>query len=445
MSATMGSLRQRVMRSGGITAGGFAADQILRFGSNLVLTRLLFPEAFGIMAIMQAVVVGVTMLSDVGVAQSIVRHARGAEPSFINTAWTIQIIKGALMALVLWGASGTLARAYHQPLLEGMMPWAALASLAAGFTSTKVALANRNVDALRVTMVSVGALAVGILASIAFAQHNPTPYALVWGNLVAAIANVAGSHVFLHGPANRPQWSRAVAVSILSFGGWVMLSSAVGYMTGEGNKLVVASMLDIRLLGLFGLASTLSVVVARAVGSMGSQVLFPAYSELFRDNPSRLSHAVERARRVQIAPVWAAAWVFAFFGPQIVHLLYDPRYADAGIVLQILAIGSMVSVLNNSFAGVLWAMGRVGLSTAILAGQMLLQMAGIVIGHWLFGQVGALVGLAASGWALYPFHATVYARLGIWHPRTDVPVLAASTVAGAASFFFIDWARAGAW
>ena len=445
MSAAVGSLRQRVMRGGGITAVGYAGNQLLRFGSNLILTRLLFPEAFGIMAIMQAVVIGVTMLSDVGVAQSIVRHERGAEPSFLNTAWTIQIVKGLLMAIALWVASGPVAQAYHQPLLEGMMPWAAFAALLAGFTSTKVALANRNVETLRITLINVGTLSVGIIASILFAWHDPTPYALVWGNVVATIANVVAGHVFLRGPSNRLAWDHGVATSILSFGGWVMLSSAVGYMTGEGNKLVIGSVLDIRLLGLFGLASTLSVVVSQAVGSMSSQVLFGAYSELFRANPSRLSQAVERARRVQIGPIWCAALVFALFGPEVVRVLYDTRYEDAGIILQILAVGTMVSVLNNSFAGVLWAMGRLGMSTAILAGQMGLQLGGIVGGFWLYGQVGALVGLAASGWLLYPFHAALYARLGVWHPRTDLPVLAASAVAATATFFFINWSRAVAW
>ncbi len=282
---------------------------------------------------------------------------------------------------------------------------------------------------------NIGSLALGIVASILFALHDPTPYALVWGNVVAIIANVAGGHRFLHGPSNRLAWDRGAATGIISFGGWVMLSSAVGFMTGEGNKLVLGSVLDIRLLGLVGLASTLSVVLSQAVASLSSQVLFPAYSELMRSDPTRLSRAVERARRVQIVPVWIGALAFAAFGPQIVHLLYDPRYADAGIILQILAVGSMVSVLNNSFAGVLWAMGRVGLSTAILAVQVGLQLLGIVIGHALYGQVGAIVGLAASGWALYPLHAALYARLGIWHPRTDLPVLSASAVAAVAAAF----------
>lgn len=445
MSASLGSLRQRVMRSGSITVLGYAASQILRFGSNLVLTRILFPEAFGIMAIMQAVVVGVTMLSDVGVTQSIVRHVRGGEPAFVNTAWTIQIARGLLMAAALVGASVPVARHYGQPLLEGMMPWAALASLAGGFGSTKVALANRNVDAFRVTVINLGALGAGIIASIVFALMDPTPYALVWGNLVAAVVGVAAGHLFLRGPSNRLAWDKAAASTILSFGGWVMLSSAIGFMTGEGNKLIVASILDIRLLGLFGLASTLNLIVSQAVSSLGGQVLFPAYSELARTAPERLSAAVEKARRVQIAPTWAAALFFAFLGPWVVALLYDPRYADAGLILQILALGTMVSVLNNSFAGVLWALDRVGLSTAILSLQMGLQIAGLLVGHHIHGQLGALVGLAASGWLLYPFHAALYARLGIWHPRTDLPVLALSALAVAVAYISTDWTRALTW
>jgi hypothetical protein len=49
-----------------------------------------------------------------------------------------------------------------------------------------------------------------------------------------------------------------------------------------------------------------------------------------------------------------------------------------------------------------------------------------VVGYWFYGKPGAIIGFASAGWVLYPLHATVYARMGLWHPRIDVPVLMAS-------------------
>ena len=74
---------------------GYGSSQIIRLGSNLVLARLLFPEAFGIMSLVTVVMQGLTMISDLGVGPSIIHSKRGDDPNFLNTAWTIQVIRGA--------------------------------------------------------------------------------------------------------------------------------------------------------------------------------------------------------------------------------------------------------------------------------------------------------------------------------------------------------------
>src|ERR1700709_2543623 len=95
------TLKARVFRSGSWTLAGYGYSQVLRFGSNLILTRLLFPQAFGLMMIVQSISVGITMVTDLGASQSIIRSARGDEPGFVNTAWTVQILQGLLVGILL--------------------------------------------------------------------------------------------------------------------------------------------------------------------------------------------------------------------------------------------------------------------------------------------------------------------------------------------------------
>ena len=287
--APVRSLRERVFKSGGVTTIGYAISQLLRFASNLILTRLLFPEAFGIVAIIQSVVIGVTLLSDVGVSQSIVRHASGAHPDFINTAWSIQIVKGLVMALALWLVSGPVAAAYGQPVLAELMLVAALAAFVGGFNSTKLALADRNMDAVRVTLIDMGTLLVGIVATIILAWMHPSPWALIWGNLISATARMAATHALLNGPRNRLVWDAEAARSIFSFGGLVMLSSTLTFFAGEGNRLISGVLLDVKLLALLGIAATLNMVIWQAVQQMTGRVLFPAYAEVLRTDPGRFS------------------------------------------------------------------------------------------------------------------------------------------------------------
>jgi len=80
------TLKQRTVRSGSWVVIGHLFSQGLRLGSNLILTRLLVPEMFGVMAIVTVIMAGLAMFSDVGLLQNIVQSKRGEEIDYLNTA-----------------------------------------------------------------------------------------------------------------------------------------------------------------------------------------------------------------------------------------------------------------------------------------------------------------------------------------------------------------------
>ncbi|HBB84471.1 MAG TPA: polysaccharide biosynthesis protein, partial [Sulfitobacter sp.] len=89
----------RALRSTSWIVLSYGGAQAIRLASNLILTRLLFPEAFGLMALIQVVIVGLTLFSDVGIGPSIAQSKRGDDRDFLNTAWTIQAIRGGCLWL----------------------------------------------------------------------------------------------------------------------------------------------------------------------------------------------------------------------------------------------------------------------------------------------------------------------------------------------------------
>src|SRR4051812_18273874 len=93
------SLKERVFRASGWSLGGYGIGQVIRLGSNLLMTRLLAPEMFGIMAVANMVNMIFGMLADIGLRQHIVQSHRGDDPEFLDTAWTIQFARGVLMWL----------------------------------------------------------------------------------------------------------------------------------------------------------------------------------------------------------------------------------------------------------------------------------------------------------------------------------------------------------
>lgn len=426
MTAVILPLRQRVLRSGSWVMAGYVASQILRLGGNLVLTRLLFPEAFGLMAIVQAVLMGVNMLSDVGTTTSIIQHTHGNTPRFLNTAWTIQIIRGVSMWLVVSLLAIPLAGLYGEPELARLLPVAALTAVISALNSTKLATADRNLDARRVTLIDVGSYVVGLTIMVVLAWQFKSVWSLVWGNIASTVIKAITSHTWLRGLPNRLAWDRTATGHLMRFGRWIFVSSAVTFFAGEGNRLLLGTLLDVRQLSFFTLASTMNLMFYQAMQHLSSKVLFPAYSEIVRNQPAQMRQALIRARVALVLPSWLLAVGFIFFGDILMQHLYDPRYHDSGSMLQMLALGSLAGSLGTSYVGVLWAKGMVATHTALLTLHICLQLTGIFTGFHFMGVSGVVLGLSASAWLMYPAQAWVYRRLGLWFPGFDLPMLGVS-------------------
>ena len=122
----------RAMRSSAWTIFGFGASQAVRLVSNLILTRLLFPEAFGMMALVTVAMVALGNFSDVGTAPAISYNRRGDDQDFLDTAWTLHVIRGFLLWLGTCALAWPLARFYGEPMLAQLLPVAGLSFLIGG-------------------------------------------------------------------------------------------------------------------------------------------------------------------------------------------------------------------------------------------------------------------------------------------------------------------------
>lgn len=420
------SLRHRVLHSGSWTLVGYGMNQAMRLGGNLILTRLLFPEAFGVMAIVSIAAFGVTMLVDMGIAQSIVQHKQGNDRAFINTAWSIQIILGFLIWFGLSALAFPLANFYDVPELAAILPVVGLSAIIGGFNSTKLYTAQRNLEAKRVTLIEIATYAIGLLFTIYLAWLLQSVWALVWGQIVSAVLKMFATHLLLNGIDNRLAWDKEAASHLLGFGRWIMWSSVLTFLSVEGGRMLIGALLDMRELALFTLASTMSLMFWQAIQPVAWKVFFPAYSEVFRENPDKLFSVLFKARLIITLPSWILAALFVFFGTHLMEFLYDERYHGSGAMLEMLAAGTMLSCVWGSYSGVLLAMGKVATMTLLTAIQIAFQIGGMVVGYYYWGGTGIILGITAANWIMYLVQAFIMQRNGLLQLKLDLAFIAAS-------------------
>lgn len=413
------SLAQRALRSSAFTMAGFAGGQALRLASNLILTRLLFPEAFGTMAMVSVFLMALAMFSDVGVGPAIMQSKRGDERAFLDTAWTIQIIRGCSLFVVALGLSWPVARYFGEPDLIYYLPVSALTLVIAGFNPTKLQTANRHMRAGRVTMIELAVQAIGIVIAVALALTFHSVWALVVSGVLSSLAHLLLLYLFLPGPGNRLHWEREAAGELIHFGKWIFLSTICGFAIGQADKVIIGGYLSTYDFGIYSIGFFLASFPLMLGHVVTHRVLIPIY----RETPPRQSRenflALRRMRMPATAALLGIALALAIVGAWVVQLLYDPRYEVAGGIVVVLAVMQTPALIVLTYDQAALASGESRRYFFLAATRAAFIVLGMLAGLNLGGLPGALVGLGAGHLAAYPVVVWLARTEGAWDPFHD--------------------------
>ncbi|MGF6286613.1 O-antigen/teichoic acid export membrane protein [Pseudomonas sp. BT76 TE3572] len=360
LSPTLG-LRKRAISAGAWNLGALVTSQAFRLGGNLIMARLLMPEMFGIMMIAITVSLVLHMLSDVGLRQNIIQSPRGDDPAFLNTIWTVQIVRGFILfastlllaalawyaqTINLWSPNST----YAAPELPLVLAVTGFSAIIVGFQSTKMDLAVRAFQQKKVVLTEFGSQVVGLVVMLAIGYFTRSIWSLVIAGLVQSMVNTLLGHLWFEGPSNRLRWERAALDELVSFGRWILLSSAVGVLALYGDRVWFGGSMTPAELGVYSIAVLILGAVQLALQKIVGAVALPAFSEATRTNDTARLHALYY--RLKLMLDLACLFLCGLFltgSPLLISILYDERYAEAGNMMAILSLSffTMRYLLSN--------------------------------------------------------------------------------------------------
>jgi len=375
-------------------------SQGIRLVSNVLLAALLFREAFALMAIVTTLMIGATLLSDIGLGPSIIHSKRGNDRDFLDTAWTMQVIRGLILALLATALAWPIAAFYsaNDPLameLRLLIPLVALSTLIDGFQSTKLHSATRHINLGKVTMIRLASQISGILVMVGAAWWTRSIYSIPAGGLVTSVVMCVCSHFVLTGTRNRFHLEISAVKEIFHFGKWVFVSTVIYFFATQLDKLVLARVFPLADVGVYSIAASLAMLTLMLMANLQSSILFPLYSRVL-DGTETLASVVLRTKTpLLVVGAYMVALTVACAGA-FIDLAYDDRYKAASLYIPLLAAGAWCCVVEGIYGAAFLATGRsrwiaVGSFTKVIAFCALLSPAI----YW-GGLVGAVIAWAAS-------------------------------------------------
>ncbi len=377
--------------------GGNLALTLLKFGRNVLVARLLSVEDFGVASTFAIIFGFIEMVGFLGLDRLLIQAHDGRDERFQATLQAIQVLRGALVALLLFAAAGPLAALMDVPEVAWGFRVMALIPLAQGFMHLDMARAQREMRFGPFVKANLWAEALG-LALV-------WPLFLVFGDyriaLFALLAQQLLTVVFSHLLAERSwrlAFDRAIALRALRFAWPLLLNALLMFAILQGDRIIVANRLGAAELGVFSLAFMLTFMPAAVLTQTVSRLLLPKLARL-QDDPAAFARLARVVMEAGLAVGLALAVGFCLFGADLVLIVFGHKYDGALAILPWLAVMQAVRAARTGVSLVALARGETMSPMVANAPRvMLLPLAWLAL-SW-GGGAPAVVAIATTGEAM---------------------------------------------
>lgn len=371
----------------GALVGSHAVISLLRIAGNLVLTRLLAPEAFGAVGVITAVSYFLVMLTDLGFNGFVIRHRDGDKPHFLNVVWTVRLARNAILCILMFVFAGPLAAAFGKGELKDAIAICSLIILIDGLRSMSFVLAERQRRVAYMSAIDLAAFVIQTATAILAASMLGTYWAIVISMFAGAIANLVFSYALFAHSGQRPAFDRRILRDLWDFAKFVMPSSAITLVISQADRVVVGRRLDLSEFGLYMIGVNLAGAARGLINSWAVRIIYPQFAELGRTAPETAAESYYPNRRKLALPLAAPLGAMAGGGELLARILFPPEYLGAGVYISLLALGPLLAFVTLPAEMAMVALGRtrgtleaniVRLAWVALAAPLGLSQAGLL-------------------------------------------------------------------
>jgi O-antigen/teichoic acid export membrane protein len=359
------------------------------------------------------------MFSDLGIELAIIQSKDGDKEDFLNSAWTLQIIRGLAICLIICIASYPTSVLYSQPELFNILLLISLIPLLEGFYSTSIALASKNLKLGKATLISVFSQVIGNSSMIIWAMISPTIWALVFGGIIGTLANLFFSFVYLDSHVHKIKLEKKYTKSIITYGKWIFITSIITFLSLQLDKILLGKLVGMEMLGIFTIAYTIAQLPIVLYNTISYKVLLPLYSNYQNITYEEMKANTYKMRLLINYSLLPISLTFMLYGDVIVNFLYDARYSNAGWILQIISLGMALEMSVNA-GPYLQARAKNNIYAYLNMVRVILLFISILVGYKYFSSDGAIIGITISTVIFLIIRAIVDNKYNMFLWRIDI-------------------------
>ncbi|MBK6972746.1 MAG: lipopolysaccharide biosynthesis protein [Sterolibacteriaceae bacterium] len=381
-------------------------ERALGLISMVVLARVLAPTDFGVVAMAGTLISMAQMLSAFGFDVALIQNQRATE-SHYHTAWTLNLLLGLLILLLMWALAGPIATYFNQPEVFWVVCVLAFGPLIGGCENIGVVAFRKDLHFQKEFSFQISRKLIGFAVTIPLALWFRSYWALVTGMLAARLAGTITSYL-VH--PFRPHLSLHHAASLFGFSRWLLLNNIVGYLKERTSDFVIGRQIGAAGLGVYNISYEVALMPSSELSAPINRALLPGFASMVSDPDTMRKAYLDAMGVLMLVAVPAAAGIYVV-APYLVPVVLGPKWLASVPLMEILALNGGLLVLHSSICTVLISSGHPDQVTKAngLYVVILLMMFGLLVPH--FGLSGAAFAALGTSILSTPFYLFQVRRL----------------------------------
>ncbi|MFC6992317.1 lipopolysaccharide biosynthesis protein [Haladaptatus sp. GCM10025707] len=389
-----GSLADRTIKSGIWVTISNITDRGLQLLLLVILARLLAPADFGLMGIALLTATALRRLSNLGLNQALIYQKGDDVDHYLNTAWSMEVARGLLLAAVTFAIAPLVADLFHEPRALPVLQVVAISPLLTGIRNPGVIYFQKNLEFHKQLVYQLSGSFTNFIVAVTIAVIYGSVWALVLGYVLADAARLVVSYL-AHEFRPGLSFDLSAARELFTYGKWVTGGGIVTFLYSQGDDAVVGWLLNATSLGFYQVAYQFAMAPATEIAAVISSVAFPSYSKLQDDVPA-LREAFFQTVQVSTAVSFPLAVGIVAVAPTFVVAFLGETWEPTIVPIQLIGVYAFLISMTMTFAPVWQARGHPDYGTKVSALRTVFLAIVIIPATLQYGIVGTAAAVVAT-------------------------------------------------
>lgn len=327
-------------------------SSVIRLG---ILARFLAPTDFGIMAIVVLVMNALDTFTTPGFTEALIQR-RGEIEAFFPSVFTINVLRAICLSSLIALLGPFAAAFFGRPDAAIVIQIAAVVMFIRSLDSPAIANVHRALRFKTYFLWDTSSTIAGLASALVLAPLLRNVWVLLISLLISELTGVIGSYVVAPWrPRFHLEWR--LVKELNKFGRWVVLGSAIAFLSLQLDNIVVGRVLGATSLGFYEVAFRISQLPSTQISAIAGMVAFPSLSRVVND-PDRFRTIYLRLVSILFALNFVIALTLVIFAEPIVHYALGDQWSASVPILRILSVAGFIRSMVAIGGRVFYATGR---------------------------------------------------------------------------------------